>query len=430
MYRRLGRLPARTFDAGVAAVAADVDVPTAARLLSTLKDLDLLQEAVTATASGTGIGGGRYRFHDAVRRHARERANEEEPAGSYRPFVRRVTAHYLALTALAGRALRRDRLRVADLDALLRDRPDPFTPGDGRDAVDPLDWLEAEHEAVLDTLREAARQGLYDQVWPLSEAFTVLFLHHRHLADWKESLELGAAAASAALEPAAEARLRSQLSRPLMDLGAYDAVRTELDKAAACAEVCGHTALRASVQECLGRYWERLDLARAMAAYRRSAELSTAAGEPGAAAAATYHLGRAQDAYGDHEAALDSLRSAHQVLLAHDDRHMAARALAAAGIAYGHLDRPDEAIRALEAAATALRAQRATHDEARTLVALADLAERTNTTADTVRAHLTRALELHEAVGHPAEAALRRRLHAPAPDAGADGGADGDDGTP
>ncbi len=68
-------------------------------------------------------------------------------------------------------------------------------------------------------------------------------------------MELGAAAAAEAIVPAAEARLRSLLSRPLMDLGQYDQARVELEKAAACAEVSAHTALYASVHEFFGRYW-------------------------------------------------------------------------------------------------------------------------------------------------------------------------------
>ncbi|NEE09753.1 hypothetical protein G3M58_25310, partial [Streptomyces sp. SID7499] len=189
---------------------------------------------------------------------------------------------YLALTALADRAVRLDRLRIADLTRLLADVADPFASEGG---PEPLDWLEAEHHTILGVLRAAAREEtLHTEVWQLAEALTALFLHHRHLGPWRESLELGATAAAEAMVPAAEARLRSLLSRPLMDLGEYEAARRELDTALACAEVSDHLVVRASVQEFSGRYWDRIDPSRAMAAYRSALELNTAAEEDRGAA--------------------------------------------------------------------------------------------------------------------------------------------------
>ncbi|MGY4954761.1 NB-ARC domain-containing protein [Streptomyces nigrescens] len=399
LYRLLGWLPGASFDVGVAAVAADLDTTRAAPLLELLASASLLEAA----------SDGRYRFHDLVRLHARERAAEEEPVGARPALIQRVTTHYLALTAYADRAIRYDRLRVADLTALLATAYNPFVAADG---PAPLAWLEAEHRNILDVLRAAARQGCHTEVWQLAEAFTVLFLHHRHLGDWRESLELGAAAASAALVPAAEARLRSLLSRPLLDLGEYDAAREELESAAACAEVSSDLVVRASVQEFSGRYWERSDLPRAMAAYQSARELSEEAGEARGAAIAAYFLGCAQDAHGAHREALHTLGEAHRALTARDDPRMAARVLAAIGIAHDHLGETDEAVRALSEAARALHLQSATHYEAQTLVVLAGIGERLNEDPEAVRAQMTRALEIYEAGGSPQAEEIRRRLEA------------------
>lgn len=312
-----------------------------------------------------------------------------------------------ALEALTGASLL-DRLRIADLDQLLATVPDPFT---APDAPRPVDWLEAEHRNILGVLRAAAREEtLRTEVWQLTEAFTVLFLHHRHLGDWRESLELGAAAAAEALVPAAEARLRSLLSRPLMDLGEDEAARRELDTAQACAEVSGHLVVCASVQEFSGRYWDRHDPARAMEAYRSALDLNTAAGEDRGAAIAAYFLGCAQDTAGNTREALDTLRGAHDRLLARKDLRMAARAQVAIGVAHDHLDETDQAVRALREAAAALREQEATHYEAQALVALADIQERTQGDAQEVCTHLERALEIYEAGGSPRAEELRQRL--------------------
>ncbi|WP_069812671.1 NB-ARC domain-containing protein [Streptomyces sp. TP-A0874] len=397
LYRILGWLPGRTFDAGTAAAAASLDLATAEPVLGLLEEASLLD----ATADG------RYRFHDLVRLHAREHAAEEEPASTQRAVVARVTGHYLALTAFADRAVRQDRLRIGELADLVGEAPDPFAAEGG---PDPLAWLDAERANILAVLREASRLGLHQQVWPLAEGFTALFLHRRYVREWKESLELGATSAAEAVVPAAEARLRSLLSRPLMDLGDHDRAHGELEAAVACAEVSGHTALSASVYEFFGRYWDRCDPSRAMAAYRRSIELNIEAGEWRGVAIATYFLGCAQDAAGHHRQALETLGRAEQALLERGDERMAARVLAAIGAVHEQLGDTGKAVEILDGAARALRAQRASHYEAQTLVRLADLLERTGGAPDAQRTHLARAVEIHEQGGSPEAEGLRARL--------------------
>ncbi|WP_330330953.1 hypothetical protein OHS33_15310 [Streptomyces sp. NBC_00536] len=395
VYRLAGWLPGPSFDAGVVAAVAGVDADTAAELLDVLDGARLLE----------GTGDGRHRFHGLVRLHARARAEAEEPAGRRAEVVRAATVHYLVLTALADRAVRADRLRIADLREVLSAAPDPFGE------IVPLDWLEAERRNILDVLRAAsAEEGLAPLVWPLAEAFTVLFLHHRHLGAWRESLELGAAAAARCVEPAAEARLRSLLSRPLMDLGEYGAARAALETAAACAQVAGNVVLAASVQEFTGRYWDLHDPARAESAYRESIRLNEAGGEPRGVAIARYFLGCAQDARGAHAEALATLREARGELLARDDARMAARARLALGLAHWHLGEVADAERELTEAAGELRAREALHYEAAARIALADLGEEVGTDKTVVRSHLERALEIHRDAGSPEVAVVERRL--------------------
>ncbi|MDQ1019878.1 tetratricopeptide repeat protein [Streptomyces afghaniensis] len=410
LYRLLGWLPVGVFDAGVAAVAADIDTRRAKRLLGVLAKASLVES----------MGDGRYRMHDLVRLHARERAAEEEPETEQAALTERVGTHYLVLTAFADRALRRDRLRIAELSALLRDADDPFAVAGG---PPPLEWLDTERPAVLAVLRTAVRHGLYTLAWRLAEAFTVLFLYRRYLGAWKESLELGAEAAAAAVASAhtageiaeataAEARLRSLLSRPLLDLGENDRAGAELDKAVALAEAAGHLVLRASVQEFLGRYRDLFEPSRAVEAYQLSLELNEQAGEVRGAAIAAYFLGCAQDAQGDHEEAMVTLRRARQDLeaRAEPDRRMAARVTAALGVVRDHLGETEEAIRTLREAARVLGEEGATHYEAQALVQLADIAERTGGREDLVRECLSRAVAIHEAAGSRLAESLRRRL--------------------
>lgn len=400
-YRLLGRIPGHCFDAATAAAALGSDVAAAQLLLDVLEDMSLLE----------AMEDRRYRFHGLVRAHTRERAAAEEPSHAEATVVGRVLRHYLVLTALADRSVRADRTRVTDLGHLLADRADPFATPSG---PEPLDWLAAERANIMAVLRAAGAHDLYTPGWQLAECFTVLFLHHRRLGDWKESLELGARYAQAAVAPAAEARLRALLSRPLMDLGEHDRAERELTAALACAEVSGDVVLLASALEFSGRYWDRFDPARAIAAYRRSMELNARADEPRGAAIAAFFLGRAQDADGDSAHALTTLRQARADLLAlpDPDHRMAARATAALGRAQDHLGRTDEAVPTLREAARTLRERAAYAYEAEALLDLASIAERPGADRSRLRDDLVRALAIHEKMGSLLIEDLRERLRA------------------
>ncbi|WP_436739858.1 ATP-binding protein [Streptomyces sp. BBFR102] len=412
LYRLLGWLPFATFDTGVAAVAAGLDARSAKRLLGVLAQASLVEAA----------GDGRYRMHDLVRLHAREHAAAEEPATARTALTERVSTHYLVLTAFADLALREERLRVADLGELLRGADDPFAAAGG---PPPLEWLHTERTAVLAVLREAVRQELYPVAWRLAEAFTVFFLYHRYLRAWTEVLELGVEAAAAASArartageveeaTAGEARLRALLSRPLLDLQENGRAGEQLERAVALADTTGRLVLRASVQEFLGRYLDIVDPARAPEAYRRSLALNESAGESRGAALATFFLGCALDARGDHEDAMALLLRARTELedRAEPDRRMAARAKAAIGVAHGHLGDSARAIGFLrEACAELAEVAAATDYEAQARVRLADVAARTADGHDLARESLHRAAEIYEARGslHLAQE-VRRRL--------------------
>ncbi|WP_234314125.1 NB-ARC domain-containing protein [Streptomyces sp. NBRC 109706] len=396
VYRLLGWLPGRTFDAGTAAAALGTAVEQVGPLLDGLVDASLLSEE----------GSDRYRFHDLVRLHAREQAEREEPEGARRAVLERVTTHFLALTALADRAIREERLRIADLSELLSRAEDPFA---GEGGPPPLDWLAAERDSIMAVLREASRAELHELVWPLGESFTVLFLHRRDVRAWWESLELAIASAVALGETDGEARLRSLLSRPLLDLDEDERAKGELELAEQRAQSSDRAVLRASVAEFSGRYWDRHDPARAIEAYRRSLALNMEAGEKRGAAIAAFFLGRAQDAAREHHAALATLEKAHADLLALDeaDERMAARVQAALGAVHEHLGNDQEAAVRLRQAAATLNALGAGHYEGETLVRLAELLERTGGDPVAVRECVARASGIWEEIGHPQAARLQ-----------------------
>ncbi|WP_267241509.1 NB-ARC domain-containing protein [Streptomyces sp. PR69] len=403
MYRVLGHVPGLSFDTAVAAVAAGLHSTAQAQ-----EALDVLEAASLLSVTDDR----RYALHGLVRLHARDTARTVDPPGAERETVLRVTGHYLALTAAADLAVRADRLRIAEPAGLTGTSgsgaghgPFAMATDPGRDAIS---WLEAERANILAVLRAASGFGLDRPVWQTAEAFTVLFLHHRHLADWRESLELGAEAARRDGNPAAEARLRSLLSRPLLDLGQDEQAKAQLDVAEQLAVESGHLVLQASVQEFLGRYWDLHDPARAVDAYRTSLALNAEAGEERGEALARYFLGCAQSAAGDHTTALTALDRARETFLALGDERMAARSLADTGRILARSGARAEAAAALARAADDLHRVGASHYEARALEDLADLLE----DPEAVRSRLRRALTIYEEGGSPRAAAVLNRLTA------------------
>ncbi|EGX59650.1 hypothetical protein SZN_11903 [Streptomyces zinciresistens K42] len=400
LYRVLGCLPVRVFDTGLAALAAQSDVRDAR------VQLDVLHEASVLTATDDG----RHRFHSVVARHARAAADAGEPVGFERLVVRRAVGHYLALALLADLSIREDRLRILSPDDVLADpsgerAANPFARSEDPGA-EALSWLVAERPNLMAVVRSAAHFGLHRQVWQLAEVLTVLFLHHRHVTDWRECLELGIEAAAQDRHPAAEARLRSLLSRPLLDFGRDEAAHTELVAAERLAVESGHRVLQASVQEFLGRYWSRRDPVLAVDAYRQSLSLNIEAGEVRGEVLAAYFLGCALSAAGDHRSALDAVSEARSRLLHLGDRRMAARALADVGRIRGRLGQRVEARDALAEAAAELARQEALEYRAQALVDLADLQDR----QEEALSHLRAALTLFEKLGSPRAAEVRARL--------------------
>ncbi len=401
LYRLLGLLPVRAFDGEVAALAGELDQGQTDELLAELVDAALLSEV------GTG-----FAFHSLVRLHAAELGGRE-PVESQQALIARVVTSCTAKACWADRARTGNRLRIAPLPAT----PDPFagevavagegeveTAGEGRGG-EALDWLEAERSRLLEILRAAVAHGLDDEAWQLAEALTALYLSVRHLADWAETVELGAGAARRADNPQAEARLLSLGSRAFMDLGQPERARQALDRAAELAERTGNLVLRGSVQEFTGRYWDFYDREQAAEAYRRSYRLYLQAEEARGAALATFFLGCSRDAAGEHAEGLAILREALAGLLAVEDRRMAGRALAAIGAAQAHLGQREEAVRSLHEAVETLAAVKATYYVAQALEALADLSDGAQE-----QEYLHQAIAIYAVGGSPKVEQLAARL--------------------
>ncbi|MFD3561334.1 helix-turn-helix domain-containing protein [Streptomyces sp. NPDC058686] len=186
LFRRLAAVPGRDFDAALAAVAGGMPIEDAWQALDDLVDLGLLQD-------GTA---GRYRFHDLVRLFARDRLQNEEAPPGREAVTATVTSWLLRMATTAGRW---------------------FEPGYGRpDGPDPdltslateeeaEQWLRGNVDNWLAAMRSAAGQGLHELVLNCAESmhwFSDRWLHGPH---WGEVFTLGAQAAAALDDLAAQA---------------------------------------------------------------------------------------------------------------------------------------------------------------------------------------------------------------------------------
>ncbi|MFB6604033.1 NB-ARC domain-containing protein [Streptomyces noursei] len=396
LYRLLGLHPGRRWDVASAAAAAGTPAAHAAEQLDVLETASLI--AMTAD--------GRYEFHDLVRLHAREQTVREDDEAERTAVVARIVDHLLTRAAQADLAVMGRRMRIGSHTDRLgeADRATAFA-----DRQEALDWLDAWRGELLSAQQTAAEHGWHRRVWELAEALTALFLNRRYLNDWVRSGDLGARHAAEDGNPAAEARLRTLLSRPLMDRDELRRARRELETAVARADESGHTLLRASVREFYGRYWDRCDPARAVTTYEEAMVYYRAAGDDRGIAIGRYFMGCAQQAVGRVEEARATLQDAYDGFMAIDDRRMGARALAAIGGVLRALGRHAEAVVALEESATMLRERGAVHYEAQICETLAELAEERGD-HEQWRRHLARALEIYEAGGGPRAVHLRRRL--------------------
>ena len=177
VFRRLAVVPGRDFDATLAAVAGGMPAADAWDALDELVDLGLLQDSAA----------GRYRFHDLVRRFARERLDEESLA-EREALTGRVTSWLLRMATTAGRWFEPGSGRPA--------RPDPDLAVVSS-AEDAELWLRVNVDNWLGALRSAAVSGQHALVLDCAESMHWFSDRWAHASHWHKVFTLGSEAAAA-----------------------------------------------------------------------------------------------------------------------------------------------------------------------------------------------------------------------------------------
>ncbi|WP_410600793.1 tetratricopeptide repeat protein [Amycolatopsis sp. lyj-90] len=219
LYRLLGLHPGSDFDSGAAATLLNAPSQDVEALLEELLDVHLLTQHKP----------GRYHFHDLVRQHAQDVAEEEEPPDERRSAIERLTTHYVELATSAEKVLGQAKSLLA-----------------------------AEHRNLVAIASSAFAAGLLDQARLLPLTVGPLLLRNGYLDDALDIYEHGLEAARRAGNRAAEATLRSNLGVAQLGIGCYDEAESGLREALAITRELGDPDGEASALRHIGTVYIRL----------------------------------------------------------------------------------------------------------------------------------------------------------------------------
>ncbi|MEU0839476.1 tetratricopeptide repeat protein [Streptomyces sp. NPDC005962] len=181
VYRLSASLPALDLDPDMIAAACVLPSQQAVTLLETLAAAHQLEER----GHLPGRTGPVYRFHDAVRDHARAHEDEGRPEA-----VRRLLDWYLVCATDAERRLTPSHCRL-ERDYVYLTEQIPFTDDAGATA-----WLDAQHHNLMQGVRHAEAAGIDAMVWQLVHAMWPWWRSHHHYALWDEAHAMAIRAAS------------------------------------------------------------------------------------------------------------------------------------------------------------------------------------------------------------------------------------------
>lgn len=387
-YRRIALHPGLDLDASHAAVLTGLSVPEARNQLMGLADTHLLGP----------LADGRYRFHDLVRLHARERAAAEEPEPERDELLSQLVDWYRATLRIADHTLTSNRLRFAPDEPIEAAHLPALA---GREEV--FEWLENERSNILAVLQSARDREWDDRVWQMVESLWLFHYNRRHYEEWIEATQWAIDSARRVGHRDAETRLRTQLAWALVELGRYDDAHNQLDRANRAVLASSNVQLRGSVREFTGACYlneGKYDLA--LDALAEAREVAVGLKNDRVIALEDYFIGSALIGKEEYAEALEALRPALDTMRRPDvdDQMFVGRLLLRIGQATLRSGDVGGAEAALEGGLEVLVRLGMRVEEAETYEELAAAADARND-AKTASAQRDRAQAIYRALGHP-----------------------------
>jgi DNA-binding SARP family transcriptional activator len=223
LFRRLGLLEIPDFAGWVAAALLDAEPRDAEDVLEGLVEARLVEYA-----GMDDLGEPRYRIHDLVRLHARERGEADEPPGATAAALTRLTGAYLALAEQAHRRQYGGDYTVLHGDALRWDCGETTA---ARLLEDPGGWLRSERLGLVAAVEQAARLGLSETCWDLAMTAITLFEAQGLFDDWRHTSEVALDTARRVGDARGEAAMRYSLGTLDLFRQHYTAARPHLEAA-------------------------------------------------------------------------------------------------------------------------------------------------------------------------------------------------------
>jgi tetratricopeptide (TPR) repeat protein len=264
-YRRLALLPGQSFGADAAAIALDVPVVEAGRLLDELVDTSLLVFDEEA---------GRYSFYRVVRADALRRAQEVDGPRECGSVRARVVTWYLDRAVPMDAALSR-RWRVGPVFERYARAGGPVVAREEATA-----WFDAEWPALVASVGMAHEDGLHQIAWQTCVALFKYLHLHGHYDAWLDTHRLGVLSAQAADATAGLMQVISQRGAAHLALGELRSARADFTASLESAVRARHPLGEQSAHEWLGKVAaaER-DIDAALEAYDKSGAVMTRVGD-------------------------------------------------------------------------------------------------------------------------------------------------------
>jgi tetratricopeptide (TPR) repeat protein len=396
-YRLLGLHPGPDFGHEVTAAAVGVPEADVEDLLDVLVDASLMTE----------VGEDRYRFHDLLRLHARQRAEAEEDAGERDSAVHRMIVWYLHATIAADRTVIPLAWRLGPGYQQATDAPREY-----RSSTDALDWMESALPNLMAALRTAASHRWDALAWQLCESMWSLFFYRRPMPEWISATTLAIESAARMGHLTAESQMRRLLGSGLQEAGQFAAAENEAVAALAVAHKAGNELLEESAMQLAGsaqRAQKKHEAA--VATHRRSLALSRHIADPRREALALRRLGQSLSDAGRFDEAIQYLHEGRALAAALPDARVEALTATILATTLTKAGRTEEAMGLLASSLTVMRESGSDDYEATVLTALGDAAERLGDLT-AAREHFRQALDLYAKRGGPREQVARDRLAA------------------
>ncbi len=394
LYRLLSLLPGPDFGAGVVAAALAVEEESAAQLLDMLAGVSLLQEASDR----------RYRFHDLVKVHAREKA-DAEPMAERKAFVVRALDWYLRAAVTADIVVIPGRWRLNPM----YDEAQAESPAYGSPA-EALQWLESELPGLLAAVRSAHDEGLHEVAWQLCEALWGLFAYRKYFQYWIEVHLIGLASAQSGGDRRAEARMRVQLGYAYLALDRHDEARAEFSRSLVLSREERDQIAEATALEHVGL--TDLKSGRpddAIVTFTEARDIFAHIGRARGVLGLTRHIGEAHRDAGRLQEAVRDLLEARRMSIALPDPYNEARCLTSLGQTYLNAGQIRDAAGTLREALDIMTKLGGRYEQARIRVMFAKALQQLGE-ADQARRHLDSALAVYSGIGAPEAAEVRRHL--------------------